>query len=445
MEEAGYPVIWENIGDPVHKGFTMPLWMKEIISEAIHQPETFAYCDSKGVPSVRTFLADKTNQLGGAQIDAGDITFFNGLGDAITTLYRLFSPDMKVIQPSPTYPAHTSAERQRLHHEPVTYTCDLQNGGRMNVEEIRRKATADPAIRAVLVINPDNPSGTVHSRESLQALVDVAREFDLLIIADEIYEHVVYEGTMTRLSEVIGTDVKGIAMKGISKEFPWPGARCGWIEVYNRTLDDGFDAYCRRVDKVKMSEVCSTTLPQMVIPKVMMDHRYPGLLAVRNACYRRRMERVREVFAADGELNGEANEEVYGKANGETIGKSVSVSLGGGGFYAVLMPEGLDHRSFARVSMREGARRFFDRWTDVTTCIQTKLADYLLAEAGVCVVPLSAFQSDQTGFRITLLETSDEVFDDMLVRLKGALEKLMHVMHVNDVVSDNAPWGTSAP
>ena len=438
MEAAGFPVNWENIGDPVHKGMTMPQWMLEVIGRQVGRSESFAYCDSKGTESTRTFLADKTNRLGGVQIGPEDITFFNGLGDAITTLYRLLSPGVKVIQPSPAYPAHTSAERLRLGAEPLTYACDPQRGWRPDVQDLREKVRANPDVMAILVVNPDNPSGAVHAREDLEAIVEVAREFDLVLIADEIYEHVVFDGVMTRLAEVIGPDVCGIAMKGISKEFPWPGARCGWVEVYNRWCEAservGFDAYCTRVDKTKMSEVCSTTLPQLVIPEIMQDERYPALLASRNEQYRQRME----VLQAG--LSG---------LEGWTI------SRGGGGFYAVitmdssgtLASSSLDALSMeADVSllMSPERRALFEGWqtdakTDAKTNAETDaekyagtdsepngerkglLTDYLLAGFGICAVPLSAFNSPHIGFRITLLEADEVVFEEMVSRLREAL------------------------
>ena len=438
MEAVGFPVNWENIGDPVHKGMTMPQWMLEVIGRQVGRSESFAYCDSKGTESTRTFLADKTNRLGGVQIGPEDITFFNGLGDAITTLYRLLSPGVKVIQPSPAYPAHTSAERLRLGAEPLTYACDPQRGWRPDVQDLREKVRANPDVMAILVVNPDNPSGAVHAREDLEAIVEVAREFDLVLIADEIYEHVVFDGVMTRLAEVIGPDVCGIAMKGISKEFPWPGARCGWVEVYNRWCEAservGFDAYCTRVDKTKMSEVCSTTLPQLVIPEIMQDERYPALLASRNEQYRQRME----VLQAG--LSG---------LEGWTI------SRGGGGFYAVitmdssgtLASSSLDALSMeADVSllMSPERRALFEGWqtdakTDAKTNAETDaekyagtdsepngerkglLTDYLLAGFGICAVPLSAFNSPHIGFRITLLEADEVVFEEMVSRLREAL------------------------
>jgi aspartate/methionine/tyrosine aminotransferase len=443
MEAVGFPVNWENIGDPVHKGMTMPQWMLEVIGRQVGRSESFAYCDSKGTESTRTFLADKTNRLGGVQIGPEDITFFNGLGDAITTLYRLLSPGVKVIQPSPAYPAHTSAERLRLGAEPLTYACDPQRGWRPDVQDLREKVRANPDVMAILVVNPDNPSGAVHAREDLEAIVEVAREFDLVLIADEIYEHVVFDGVMTRLAEVIGPDVCGIAMKGISKEFPWPGARCGWVEVYNRWCEAservGFDAYCTRVDKTKMSEVCSTTLPQLVIPEIMQDERYPALLASRNEQYRQRME----VLQAG--LSG---------LEGWTI------SRGGGGFYAVitmdssgtLASSSLDALSMeADVSllMSPERRALFKGWrtdaktdaemdaktnaekyaeTDAEPSSERKglltdhlLTDYLLAGFGICAVPLSAFNSPHIGFRITLLEADEVVFEEMVSRLREAL------------------------
>ena len=106
----------------------------------------------------------------------------------------------------------------------------------------------------------------VYPLETLQRIVEIAKEFNLMLISDEIYINIVYNGTKTyALSEVI-EDVPGIALKGISKELPWPGSRCGWAEFYNRQRDDSFDRLCTALEDAKMIEVCSTKLPQLTIP-----------------------------------------------------------------------------------------------------------------------------------------------------------------------------------
>ena len=117
-------------------------------------------------------------------------------------------------------------------------------------------------MAGILIINPDNPTGAVYPTYILEAIVELAKRYDLFIICDEVYHHIVYNGTSTSpLSDVIG-DVPAIAMRGVSKEMPWPGSRCGWIEVYNGEKDPMFAKYVQSILNAKMVEVCSTTLPQ---------------------------------------------------------------------------------------------------------------------------------------------------------------------------------------
>ena len=136
-----------------------------------------------------------------------------------------------------------------------------------------------------MIINPDNPTGMVYTENTLREIVAVAREHNLFIIADEVYTNIVYNGeTAVPISDVIG-DVPAISLKGISKEFPWPGSRCGWIEVYNGHEDEQFHKYVNLILTGKMNEVCSTTLPQTVIPAIMQHPGYAGYLAERIASY----------------------------------------------------------------------------------------------------------------------------------------------------------------
>ena len=137
-ESLGYPVIWENIGDPVQKGLQLPDWMREIVAEQIHDNSTYGYCDSKGLPETREFLARRTNGYGGQQITKDDITFFNGLGDAIARFYSLLSDETRVLMPSPTYPAHTGAEKLRIGSDPLTYELNPDNGWLPDTDSVRQ-------------------------------------------------------------------------------------------------------------------------------------------------------------------------------------------------------------------------------------------------------------------------------------------------------------------
>jgi alanine-synthesizing transaminase len=404
LERNGIPVFWENIGDPIQKGVRLPTWIKDIISAKTAQDESYGYCESKGLASTRRYLAELTNTRGGIRITEDDITFFNGLGDAIARVYSQLDPNSRILLPSPTYPAHSSAERSRIKCEPLTYQLDPNSNWMPDLNEIRTLVERHENISGILLINPDNPTSTVYSRSILEGIVEIARSNGLFIIVDEIYENLVYEGQMTRLSEVIGNDVPAIAMKGISKEIPWPGSRCGWLEYYNRSADADFFAFCEKLDQCKMSEVCSTTLPQAVIPEIMSHPEYSALLSARSKTIAGRMKKLREVIS---EIPG------------------VNCNGGGGAFYATIH---FDPKTF-EVPLpvhffTPEQTRFFNSWVKPDDKADLKFVYYMLAGFGICSVPLSGFNSKIPGFRITLLEETVERYVEMLNKLKNALESV---------------------
>ncbi|MEM7109365.1 MAG: pyridoxal phosphate-dependent aminotransferase, partial [Bacteroidota bacterium] len=274
----GHKVHWENIGDPIQKNLKIPAWMKDKIVELLHEDKTYAYSHSKGLLQTREYLAAETNRLGGVQISVEDITFFNGLGDAIAKMYQFLRPTSRVIGPSPAYSTHSSAEAAHANSHPITYNLDPANSWYPDLDDLYMKVKYNSSIVGILVINPDNPTGMVYPRSVLKRIVHIAKEFNLFLVFDEIYQNMIYNGAKTALmAEVIG-DVPGISLKGISKEFPWPGARCGWAEYYNRDFDADFNKLCRTIDNAKMIEVSATTLPQRAIPSVMQDERYKRFL-----------------------------------------------------------------------------------------------------------------------------------------------------------------------
>ena len=249
---------------------------------------TYAYSPTKGLDATREFLAQKANRNGVVKITKEDIIFFNGLGDAISKVYGQLRKEYRVIGPSPAYSTHSSAEASHAGSEYVSYRLDPDNHWYPDLNDLRMKVKYNPSISGILVINPDNPTGAVYPREVLLEIVAIAKEYDLFVVCDEIYINLTYNGKKSvPLADVIN-GVCGISMKGISKELPWPGARCGWIEVYNADKDPVFAKYIKSIVDDKMLEVCSTTLPQRVIPSIMGDPRYAGHIAHRNAVYEKR-------------------------------------------------------------------------------------------------------------------------------------------------------------
>lgn len=399
IEAAGQPIRWENIGDPVAKGEHAPDWIKEIVGQAAQEDLSFAYSPTKGLDETRAYIAHERNLEGGIQITAEDILFFNGLGDAISTIYGALHPTARVIGPNPAYPTHSSAEAAHAGAPHITYRLDPENGWRPDLADLESKVAANPQIAAILIINPDNPTGFVYPQETLAAIVDIARRYNLFLISDEIYSNLAYDGSgMRKLASVIG-DVPAIAMRGISKEFPWPGARCGWIEIYNRDKDADFDRFARSLLETKMLEVCATTLPQRVLPRVMGDARYYPYLSQRVNAYDRRARRAVEVLSAIPEL---------------------TIHAARGAFYMTAVFRHGALNLDQSLPAEPNVASIID--PHLGAAFDQRFVLHLLAATGICVVPLSTgFNSDLQGFRFTLLESDEAKFETLLTDLATAL------------------------
>jgi aspartate/methionine/tyrosine aminotransferase len=290
IKSLGQSITWENIGDPIAKGEQIPNWIKEIIRQKIKNNDSYGYAPTKGIDQTREFLANLVNQRKKVQITKEDIIFFNGLGDAVAKIYGLLDPTVRVIGPSPAYSTHSSAEAAHAGAEHITYELNPEDKWRPNIQDLRMKVKYNPNILGILIINPNNPTGAVYPKNYLEEIIKIAKEFDLFVIADEIYINTSYGGhPHTALSDVVGK-VCGISMKGISKEFPWPGARCGWLEFYNAASDKTFKKYVQAILKSKMLEVSSTTLPQLVLSEIISDARYQSYQKKRNQIFKKRAE-----------------------------------------------------------------------------------------------------------------------------------------------------------
>jgi len=404
LQELGVPVYLENIGDPVAKGEKIPVWMKEIVAELVREDDCYGYCPTQGLLETRDFLVSLNNNNGHCRITSDDIIFFNGLGDAITKTYGFLRRTARIITPSPTYTTHSSSEAAHAGLPPVCFPLDPCNHWFPDIEELRRRVKYNPAVGGILLINPDNPTGMVYSVTMLKEIVEIAREFDLFIIADEVYQNLVFNGQKTEsLGAVIG-EVPGISMKGISKELPWPGSRCGWIEVYNVNKDPEFKSYIKSILNAKMVEVCSTTLPQKALPLILQHPRYPAYLEQR----RQRYERFSQIaYERLSNIPG------------------VVVNPTNGAFYmSVVFENGvLNHRQTLPISNGAVGELVQKLIGGSNIEPDKRFVYYLLAATGICVVPLTSFNTSMQGFRITLLETDEKMFCKMLDGLKQGIEQ----------------------
>lgn len=403
MEALGYDITWENIGDPIQKNHLMPHWMKAIVSELVTDDKSYGYADSKGVLKTRQFLANLNNAKGGNQITAEDILFFNGLGDAIAKLYQFLIPTARIIGPSPAYSTHSSAEAAHANTAPITYKLDPDNQWLPDMEDLYNKVKYNPSIVGILIINPDNPTGMVYPKEVLEDFVKIAKEFNLLLIADEIYQNITYNGiTAVALAEVIG-DLPAISLKGISKEFPWPGSRCGWMEFYNRKASPEFDKLCQTLENAKMIEVCSTILPQLAIPKIMSHPEYGAYRVEANKQIGRRSDIMKEIL---GDIPG------------------IKFNPTQGAFYNTIIfdPACLEEGQYLPIEDLK-VQGLLDEWLQERVMPFDKRFVYcLLASTGICVVPISSFCSDLRGFRVTLLEEDEVVFRATFTKLAASIK-----------------------
>ncbi|MDO8566922.1 MAG: pyridoxal phosphate-dependent aminotransferase [bacterium] len=393
VAEAGVPIVWENIGDPVARGEVPPVWIKKIVARAVKEDVIFAYSPTKGLDETRAYIARERNLEGGIQITPDDILFFNGLGDGISHLYRNLHPRARILGPDPAYPTHSSAEAAHSDKPHITYHLDPENEWKPDLADMEEKIRMYKDIVGILIINPDNPTGFVYPQKTIRAIVALAKKYELFIISDEIYSNLAYPGSeMRKLASVIGK-VPGIALRGISKEFPWPGARCGWIEFYNRDKDKNFDRYARSIVDSKTLEVCSTTLPQRVLPRVMGDRRYYPYLRERTRRYAKRAEYAHNVLSKI---------------------PNIIIHKPRGAFYMTCVFREGSLKKNQTLSIKNNLKKYID------SCLTKASPDkrfvyHLLASTGVCVVPLSSgFNSSLQGFRFLLLEQNGARFKKII-------------------------------
>jgi alanine-synthesizing transaminase len=402
LQQLGVKVNLENIGDPVAKGEKIPAWMKTIVADLAMQDGSYGYCPTQGILETREFLAKQNNRNGGVHITPNDIIFFNGLGEAITKVYGFLRSTARVITPSPTYTTHSASEAAHAGQPPVSYPLDPHNHWYPDIGKLLRRVKYNPSVAGILLINPDNPTGAVYPEELLREIVAIARELDLFIIADEIYQNLIFNGQKTKsLADVIG-DVPGLSMKGISKELPWPGSRCGWIEVYNADKDPLFAKYVQSILNAKMVEVCSTTLPQKAIPHIFQHPEYQAYLEDR----RRRYEKF-------SNLAYEQLKQIPGVVANRT----------NGAFYmsVAFEEELLNQKQTLPIPISEARTLVEELTSDPNIQPDKRFVYYLLAATGICVVPLSSFNTELQGFRMTLLEPDEAEFRNIIDRLERSI------------------------
>ena len=227
MEDEGHRIIKLNIGNLAPFGFEAP---EEIVQDMIRNlPESSGYSDSKGVFSARKAIMHYTQEKKITGVGVEDIYLGNGASELIVmAMQALLNAGDEVLIPAPDYPLWTAAATLgggNARH----YLCDEQSGWLPDLADIRAKIT--PNTRAIVVINPNNPTGALYPIELLKEIIEIARVNDLIIFADEIYDKVLYDGAKHVSIASLADDILFITFNGLSKNYRSCGFRAGWMIV----------------------------------------------------------------------------------------------------------------------------------------------------------------------------------------------------------------------
>jgi alanine-synthesizing transaminase len=227
MEEEGHRILKLNIGNPTPFGFDAP---EEILVDVIHHiPESQGYCDSKGLYSARKAVMQYAQQRSIAGVEVNDIYLGNGVSELIVMVMQALANDGdEILIPAPDYPLWTAATTL-AGGTAVHYRCDEQSDWYPDLADIRAKIT--PNTRAILIINPNNPTGSVYPREILESIVEIALEHGLVILADEIYDKILYDDAEHTSLASISQEPLCLTFNGLSKTYRLAGFRSGWLIV----------------------------------------------------------------------------------------------------------------------------------------------------------------------------------------------------------------------
>ncbi|AFT78687.1 pyridoxal phosphate-dependent aminotransferase [Alteromonas macleodii] len=227
MEDEGHRILKLNIGNPAPFGFEAP---DDIVKDVIHNlPTSQGYSDSTGIYAARVAVMQYYQQRNIKDIRVDDVYIGNGVSELIMmAMQALLNHGDEVLIPSPDYPLWTAAVSLSS-GSPVHYRCDEQAGWFPDIDDIKSKITSK--TRAIVLINPNNPTGAVYDKALLQEVVEVAREHGLVVFSDEIYDKILYDEAKHTSIASLADDVFFVTFGGLSKNYRVAGFRSGWLVV----------------------------------------------------------------------------------------------------------------------------------------------------------------------------------------------------------------------
>ncbi|MEZ5613594.1 MAG: pyridoxal phosphate-dependent aminotransferase [Rhodocyclaceae bacterium] len=266
MEEDGHRIIKLNIGNPAAFGFEAP---EEIVVDVIHNlRDASGYSDSKGLFAARKAIMHYCQQKAIAGVGIDDIFIGNGVSELIVmAMQALLNNGDEVLVPAPDYPLWTAAV-SLSGGTPRHYLCDEGAGWLPDLADIRGKI--GPATRAIVLINPNNPTGALYPDDLLREVIEIARQHQLIVFADEIYDKVLYDGATHTSIASLADDVLFVTFNGLSKNYRACGYRAGWM-VVSGELRHARD-YIEGLDMLASMRLCSNVPGQHAIQTALGGH-----------------------------------------------------------------------------------------------------------------------------------------------------------------------------
>ena len=361
LEKKGEKVLKLNTGNPAAFGFKMPESIKNRIVSDVE--ESLGYCDIRGRVDARESITSYHISKGIKGITKEDIFIGNGVSEvAYMIITALIGNSDEIIVPSPCYSLWTNftflaGGKVRF------YECDEKNGWQPDVESIKKSITKN--TKAIVIINPNNPTGALYSREILLEIADIARKNNLVIISDEIYDRLVLDEKEHISMGALAEDVSVITMNGLSKSHCICGLRCGWLCISG--LEKEKSILREALVKIASVRLCSNALMQIIIPDALKDSEYTkNMIGANGRILKQRNATIEELDKIDG----------------------ISYVKNSAAFY--LFPR-IDLKRFGLSSDREFAQKLLDK-------------------KHILIVPGSGFScTDNEHFRIVMLPEENEL------------------------------------
>ena len=270
MQAGGTPVLKLNTGNPAAFGFPLPESIRAAIEGNAHK--AVAYCDFQGMMEAREAIVKYEKSKGIGDITVDDVFIGNGVSEVVNfALFPILNPGDEVLIPTPTYSLWSNTVLL-TGAKPVYYRCDEASGWNPDVADLRSKVTS--RTKAMVIINPNNPTGVLYDTEVLKQMLQVAREHDLIVFSDEIYDRLVMDGLQHVSSAALAPDLTVITMNGLSKSHCLCGYRCGWMVISGPRAKT--EHYRRGIVELTSMRLCSNALAQLVIPAAMEDSETPA-------------------------------------------------------------------------------------------------------------------------------------------------------------------------